>query len=85
MAVGYTKNFIKQTKKLPLKLRQQVQARLTRFTKNPLHPTLNNHPLKGRYKKYRSINITGDVRALYLQVENEAIFDVIGTHSQLYE
>jgi len=45
---------------------------------------LRDHQLKGKYKQYRSINITGDYRALYLLRGDEAIFDVVDTHSQLY-
>ncbi len=84
MKVAYSKNFLKQSKKLAPKTRQQVVARLRIFAHNPLAPELNNHPLRGKYKEYRSINISGDLRALYLTKGDEVIFDVIGTHSQLY-
>lgn len=84
MQISYSKNFIKQAKKLSPELRKKLQERIGVFCDNPLYPLLRNHMLKGKYKQYRSIDITGDVRALYLQKENEAIFDTIGTHSQLY-
>jgi mRNA interferase YafQ len=84
MTISYSKNFIKQAKKLSPKLRQKLQESLHKFTENPLHPDLRNHQLKGKYKEYRSIDVTGDIRALYLQRENEAVFDALGTHSQLY-
>lgn len=84
MKVSYTKNFIKQAEKLPAKLQAKVYEHIKLFRDNPLHPNLRNHPLKGKYTAYRSINITGDYRALYLQKEDEAVFDKIGTHSQLY-
>lgn len=84
MTISYTKTFLKQAKKLSPELKRQLQERLTQFSNNPLTPALRNHALKGKHKEYRSINITGDVRALYLQRDDEAIFDVVGTHSQLY-
>lgn len=84
MKVSYSKNFIKQAKKLHTEARKKLLERITIFSDNPLHPILRNHALKGKYKDYRSIDVTGDIRALYLQKENEAIFDTIGTHSQLY-
>lgn len=84
MTVAYSKAFIKQAKKLSPELRKKLQAKIKLFSNNPLDHTLRNHALKGKYKEYRSIDITGDVRALYLQKENEAIFDAMGTHSQLY-
>jgi addiction module RelE/StbE family toxin len=84
MIVSYSKTFIKQAKKLSPEVRKKLQERITVFCENPLYPTLRNHALKGKYKEYRSIDVTGDTRALYLQKEDEAIFDIVGTHSQLY-
>jgi len=46
---------------------------------------LNNHPLKGKYADCRSINIGGDLRAVYKYTdENSCVFIKIGTHSELY-
>lgn len=84
MKIAYSKNFLKQAKKLDVGLRGKAVKRMSLFAQNPLDETLNNHALKGQYKHYRSISITGDVRALYLQCGDEAIFDIIGSHSQLY-
>ncbi len=84
MRVAYSKNFIKQSKKLSPDLRTKLVSRIVTFVKNPLDPTLRNHALKGKHSGYRSIDITGDIRALYLQNNDEAIFDAVGTHSQLY-
>lgn len=84
MTISYSRNFVKQAKKLKPIMRLKLQACLKKFAENPLHPSLRNHQLKGKYKDYRSIDITGDIRALYLQREEEAIFDAVGTHSQLY-
>ncbi len=84
MNVSYSKAFIKQAKKLNPALRQKLQDKIALFVDNPLHPSLRNHALRGKHKAYRSIDITGDVRALYMQQADEAIFDAVGTHSQLY-
>ncbi len=84
MKISYSKNFIKQSKKLSPKLRKQLVQRITIFSNNPLDSQLRDHQLKGKYKQYRSIDITGDFRALYLLISDEAIFDIVGTHSQLY-
>lgn len=82
--LAYSKNFLKQAKKLDPSIRQRLFVAIELFSQNPLHPSLRNHELKGKYKAYRSINVTGDVRALYLQHNNQTIFDTVGTHSQLY-
>jgi len=84
MDISYSKNFIKKAKKLSPELRKRLYERVLIFSENPINPLLRNHTLKGKYKQYRSIDITGDVRVLYLQKNNEAIFDYVGTHSQLY-
>ncbi len=84
MTISYSKNFVKQAKKRNPELRKKLLERIEIFSENPLHPSLRNHQLKGKYKEYRSIDITGDMRALYLQKEHEVIFDAVGTHSQLY-
>ena len=84
MTVAYSKAFIKQAKKLSPDLRKRLQDSIKLFCNNPLNPTLRNHALKGKYKEYRSIDITGDMRALYLQQDDRSIFDAVGTHSQLY-
>lgn len=56
------------------------------FKDNPLDFRLRNHALKGKYLGYRSIDISGDVRALYKVRGNTLIvFGFIGTHSQLYK
>ena len=84
MTVAYSRDFIKQAKKLSPELRGKLQQRIELFISNPLDPALRNHALKGKYKAYRSIDITSDMRALYLQRDEENVFDMVGTHSQLY-
>lgn len=85
MTISYSKQFIKSAKKLDSKIRKKLLERIQVFEKNPLDPQLRDHALKGSYKQYHSIDITGDYRALYLLQGDEAIFDIIGTHAQLYE
>ena len=84
MNIAYSKNFIKLSKKLSPNVRKKLIQRVSLFSTNPLGSQLRDHPLKGKYKQYRSIDITGDYRALYLLDGDEAIFNIVGTHSQLY-
>ena len=84
MKIAYSKNFIKKSKKLNPVLRKKIVERVAKFSYNPVDPQLHDHQLKGKFKHYRSINITGDYRALYSLNDDEAIFDIIGTHSQIY-
>ena len=66
-------------------MQQQFDERLRLFVEDPADPRLRQHPLKGRFGGYYSINVSGDLRALYYKRGEEVIiFALIGTHSQLY-
>ncbi len=86
MIVDYGKKFIKDFDKLPVKLQKKFRERLILFLENQNHPLLKNHILTGELGSLRSINVTGDVRVLYQEVEKDrVVFLAIGTHSQLYK
>ncbi len=85
MKIEFTKRFHKQFYKLQIKQQKQFDERLLLFINNPKDPVLKVHPLKGRFVGYYSINISGDLRALfYEEADGIVIFALIGTHSQLY-
>ena len=85
MTIQYNPKFKKQYKKLPQKFQNQFNQRLNLFLEDPSNSQLRIHPLKGKYLGYWSLNVNGDLRALYKKVEHElVIFALIGTHSQLY-
>lgn len=84
MAVKFNKQFVKERDKADKKIKEAFDKRLEIFLKDPFDPRLNNHSLTGSYRGYRSINITGDWRAIYTENQEEAIFVALGTHSQLY-
>jgi len=55
------------------------------FLTSPSHPLLNNHPLHAPFEGSRSINVTGDYRAIFKYLEPDlVIFTRIGTHHQLF-
>lgn len=86
MKILFHRNFDKGYKKLPASSKKAFKMRLRLFTNNPFHPLLNNHSLAGRWQEFRSINVTGNLRALYRAVdESVAEFVAIDTHSNLYE
>jgi len=85
MIIKRTAAFKKQYKKLPSKFQLQFDKRLRLFIENPTDKRLRNHPLKGVYTGYWSMDVSGDLRALYIKDGDEIIiFALIGTHSQLY-
>ncbi len=86
MIIETTKTFDKQYAKLNDKTKNIYKSRIAIFKSNPFDFRLHNHALKGKYLGYRSIDITGDVRALYtVKGDIIIIFGFIGTHSQLYK
>ena len=86
MRIRYSREFKKQYIKAPQKIKLAFKNKRNLFLKNPYSLILNNHSLKGKLKGYRSINITGDWRAIYSQLRPSVVtFEILGTHSQLYE
>ena len=83
--IDYSTAFNKQLKIVPLKIKIAFRKRLALFLENPFNPLLNNHSLTGKYSGYRSINVTGDWRAVYSDKGQIIIFITLGTHSQLYK
>ncbi len=85
MVVSFGKNFYKDYEKLSKKRQEQFWDRVELFKEDQNNPQLNNHKLHGPYNGYYSINISGDVRAVYEVIsQNKVLFIKIGTHSQLY-
>jgi len=80
----FHKNFTKRLKILPRKVQKRFDERLILFEKDQMNPVLNNHSLKGKYLGCRSINVTGDLRAVFKRELDTAIFVAIDSHSNLY-
>jgi len=76
---------VKQLAKQPDKVQQAFYVRLRLFQENPYDPFIRKHALGGKLKGLYSINVTGDVRALYEILNDEIyLYQMIGSHSQLY-
>lgn len=86
MKTIFHKNFRKEFVKLKKGEQKRVLSRLNIFQKDPFDEILNNHELKGRLSGFRSISLSGDLRAHYnLVTKDTAFFVVLGTHSELYD
>lgn len=86
MRIKYKKEFIKKYAKSPAKVQKAFDNRLRLFKEDPYHPILNNHFLTGKYKGCKSINVTGNRRAIFKESQDKSlvIFLIIGAHPQLY-
>ncbi len=90
MSIRFARKFTKRYDKADKKIRVAFDERLELFLLNPYHYLLNNHKLTGKYTGYRSIDVTGDWRALFSEYVDESdnkiiIFEMLGTHSELYK
>lgn len=84
MDVYLHRSFLKKFKKLPVKIRARFGERLELFLAMPTDLSLNNHSVEKTFPDCRSINITGDFRAIFKVEQDTAIFITIGTHAELY-
>ncbi|EKD84981.1 MAG: hypothetical protein ACD_38C00119G0007 [uncultured bacterium] len=84
MKIKLHKNFQKHYIKLTSSQKKKFKERRDIFLQDEFNPILNNHALKGTYMGYRSINITGDLRAIFRRNNEEIIFVAIDSHSNLY-
>lgn len=87
--IDYSKKFLKQLKKAPRKIQIAFRDRFALFLEDSFDPILDNHSLTGNHLGKRSINITGDWRAVFSEStdaegQETVIFHLLGTHSQLY-
>jgi addiction module RelE/StbE family toxin len=86
MKITLHRRFEKMHTKLRPVDKEKFKTRRNIFLTSPFDPALNNHALAGKYQGYRSINITGDLRAAYTLIDKDtAFFVAIGTHSQFYK
>lgn len=85
MECYYSSSFKKQHQKLPVKIREQFKTRLMLFVENQNNPQLHIHKLQGEQNGLWSMNVTGDIRAVFDRHYNGVIvFEAIGSHSELY-
>jgi addiction module RelE/StbE family toxin len=89
LQIGFTEEFNRQRKKAPKEIKIAFREALSLFVDNQMHPILRNHSLEKKLAGYRSINVTGDWRALFRikKTSRQAIvtFHKLGTHSELYK
>lgn len=85
MRIEYSRRFVKAFQKSSAHIQQAFEQRLLLFLANQFDPQLHNHPLGGSLRGLRSINVTGDWRAIFEEIVNGITFVDIGTHSKLYK
>ena len=85
MIVHLHRSFEKRFVKLPKGIRERFKERRDLFIADPFHSLLKNHSLHEPFAGCRSINVTGDYRAIfYHESKNTVRFIAIGTHHELF-
>ena len=85
MLITKSKKFVKQYKKLPVKIQDQFTNRLRLYLDDRNNHLLNIHSLHGKYHGLSSFNLSGDIRVVFdSSEENVLIFVAIRSHSELY-
>ena len=84
MRVVYKRRFEKEFRKLPSKIKEQFFLRLQVLFVDKFNPILNNHSVDPTFPDCRSINVTGDYRAIFAEQDELVVFVRIATHSELY-
>lgn len=64
MIIVFHRTFEKKYARLPKKICEEFKERRNIFMRNRFDPVLNNHALTGEWLGCRSIDVTGDYRAI---------------------
>ncbi len=88
LLIEYSELFKIQLNKVPLEIKNAFKEVRDLFYDYPDHPSLRNHSLIGKYTGFRSIDVTGDWRAVFkirkTKLKTIITFYLLGTHDQLY-
>jgi addiction module RelE/StbE family toxin len=86
MKIFFTAGFAKKFHKMPPGVQRQFEERVDLFGKDPSHPTLKAHPLKGNLAGLRAFAVSGNYRVIYRLLDPGNVEMVsIGKHSQVYK
>ncbi len=66
------------------KLVNQFKERLAQFMTGELGYPLHDHALTGKLAGKRAFSVAGDIRVIYVELEDSIVFLDIGTHNQVY-
>lgn len=82
--IDFSTRFFKHFRQAPPNVQAAFRKRFNIWLVDPHHISLHDHGLSGHYRGCRSLNVTGDWRAIYSKKKTGIIFLDIGTHSHLY-
>lgn len=81
LEIVYTSSFVRQFKKLPKALQDEVEEKISIFAKDPSHPFLKKHKLKGSLRNYYSFSVNYAYRVVFeYDSKNTVALLAIGDH-----
>ncbi|MBI3626916.1 type II toxin-antitoxin system mRNA interferase toxin, RelE/StbE family [Candidatus Uhrbacteria bacterium] len=81
MKIAFAPSFIRAYKKLPDDLKEEVRQKIDLFKKDPNHPFLKSHKLKGRLKGRHSFSVNYKDRIVFIyNGSDEVILLAIDDH-----
>lgn len=85
MELFLTERFKKSFQILPVHVRKHFKKRVALFLKDPFHPSLKSHPLKGNLVGLRAFSVVGGYRVVFcfLKKDQAKLID-IGSHDRVY-
>lgn len=86
MEIRYHKAYMKSFKKLPSFIKPKVLQTVELFIRDPIHPSLHNHPLTGKLAGRRAVSVTSNIRIVFEEYNDYTLvlFLDVGTHNQVY-
>ena len=82
MNVSYTPSFIRMYKNCVPLLREEIKEKIELFKKDPRHPYLKTHKLKGALRGRWSFSVNFEYRIVFVYASShEAVLLVCGDHS----
>jgi mRNA-degrading endonuclease YafQ of YafQ-DinJ toxin-antitoxin module len=84
MTVKWRKSFAKDYNKLDQSRKKAWYKAWLIFKDDPNHIKLRRHRLKGKYIGLESIDISPDLRALFVEIGSIYVFYYLRNHSRLY-
>ncbi len=83
--IYYSRDFVKQLRKLPKDIHEKAIAKEEIFKVNPMHNSLRMHQLKGDLSDLWSISVDMKYRIIFnRQVNGDLLFVSIGKHDIVY-
>ena len=81
LTISYKPTFVRQYSKLVPELQAEVKRAIALFAKNPRHPSLRVHKLKGKLKQFFSFSVNYQYRIVFMyESKKNATLLAVGDH-----